>query len=347
MTSPDRLLVAIHKLTRRRKVGVWQDGHTHSWTPCAGHHVELREVVRQGRPAEPDKPSIVSIDPGQPRDPEHPKAKVRQPSYIERELMPIACLEWWEREAVGRFNVGASLDLRYGWAIGRSERCEMLICAGCGAVVDEEPADDPLEMHIHTEIHPPLLVLLVTGTGDSASQGSADPGVPIDVEAIEMRARIARRLRELGHAIGYEPAKRGLARQLHGWYQALQDARAKGRVTAAFDAEALEAVEHWVEEIEAKFEPAEIREWIDPCPRCRARRIQVDGIERFAIRVNVGARRAECAACGESWEGERGIRHLRYETNLAARLKTPDQAGDARHADYEDGELPAVGSWTT
>lgn len=346
MTSPDRLLAAIDKLTKRRKVGVWQDGHVHSWSPCRGEHVERREFTRRGRPADPASPSVVAVDPGQPRDSSRPGVKFEPATFVELALVAIPCLEWWEREAVGRFNVGASLDFRYGWAIGRSERCELLICADCGAVVSAEPVNDPLEMHIHTEIHQPLLVLLVTGSGDSASLGSSDPGVPIDVEAIEMRARISKRLRELSEAIGFDATKRGLARQLRGWYLALQDARAKGRVTTAFDLEAIETVEHWVEAIEAKFEPAEIREWTDPCPRCHARRVEVDGLERFAIRVNVGARRADCASCGAMWEGERGIRHLRYETNLAAKVKSGDPPVEPRHAE-EDSPVFTVESTST
>jgi hypothetical protein len=92
-----------------------------------------------------------------------------------------------------------------------------------------------------------------------------------------------------------------------------------------------------VTQIEGKFEREEKREWQDACVnevvapdedgalrlrKCGARRIELNGVETFAIELNVTTLTATCRQCGAVWQGQDGLAELRFLTNWDTALRS-------------------------
>lgn len=200
-------------------------------------------------------------------------------------------------------------------------------------IVDEDTGE---WLEVHIETHPPLLTLLREGTGITSGTGggSSDPGAPIDADALEIESQIRERVSTWCGWLTLQYDRHNLAGSLRRWYGAhmreLQDAR----VSELTHLEMTRTVEQWVRMIESKFDPDKKREWTTPCPalvpavwgdesdptyrRCGAHRVIVDGLERYAITVNVTRRFAVCASCGTRWEGLGGLEQLRAAADEAA-----------------------------
>jgi hypothetical protein len=190
---------------------------------------------------------------------------------------------------------------------------------------------------LHSEQHPALLMLLMQAASahrSGANGGSADPGVPIDADAIELLAEVGDRIREWTAALGGETFRRDdLLGSIRLWYLAHVNGIRRGVVSKGADLDVTRSLESWVRRIMRKFDPDEVREWTAPCPawierdmntgykwvtvrvRCRAQRIERDGTLRYAVSVNVTQKSAECAVCGTRWEGMSGLMELRYLSN--------------------------------
>lgn len=207
--------------------------------------------------------------------------------------------------------------------------CPLEVCASCGTVKGGE--DLSAASTFHKKTHPPLLQLLLQGTGLSKSSPSAETRIPIDVDALELWSQIRDLVKLWCKQLDATFDGDDLPASLHNWHLAHRNAHRSKRISDVIDADVTRMVESWVRMIETKFDPPEKREWKDACPalvpvrnvdgdeigyrRCNARRVVVGDTEQFAISLNVTAMKAECARCKTRWVGERGIMQLRYETN--------------------------------
>jgi len=192
--------------------------------------------------------------------------------------------------------------------------------------------DSAGELRVHTEKHPPLLRLLIDGIGIPSSRGpSSEIKIPIDAEALELCAQISDRVRLWCRSLRVAFDGDGLLSTLRRWYLHHANRVRSGQVSDVIDAEITSTVQSWVRMIESKYEPVEIREWQDACVaevagedghKCGARRILINGIEQFAIELNVTTLTATCRQCGHEWVGRDGLSELRFLTNLDNQLQT-------------------------
>ena len=199
-------------------------------------------------------------------------------------------------------------------------------------IVKAIPAGSGTWLSKHKETHPPLLVMLLEGTGITGGGKSSDPGIPIDADALELWAQVKDIIRLWCKQLVVPFDQDNLELSIRRWYQIHTNRVRVGLTSEVIDRDVTRMVEGWVRMIENKFDPPEKREWTDPCPalvpqrnengdeighhRCGARRITANGEERFAIQLNVTTMTAECGRCHTRWVGERDIATLRYETNL-------------------------------
>lgn len=207
--------------------------------------------------------------------------------------------------------------------------CELRFCSQCSHV---EGTETQVTDEFHRQVHPPLLLLLLNDTGISKSARSSELKIPIDADALELWMQIRDMIRLWCRQLDATFEADDLPHSLYNWYLAHTNAHRTGRISNTIDHDVTRMVEGWVRMIERKFSPDEKREWTDPCPAylpvrnvdgdnigdrvCGARRIVVDGIERFAIELNVTTMTAECARCHTQWVGERGVLDLRKATEL-------------------------------
>jgi len=204
-------------------------------------------------------------------------------------------------------------------------------------------------LNVHTETHPPLLELLIEGTGVTRGSPSSEIRIPIDADALELWAQVHDLVRLWCLQLDASFVGDDLMLSVRHWYLAHANAYRARKISDVTDKDVTRMVQGWVRMIENKFDPPEKREWMDPCPayrvvrgvegaevghrRCGARRIVVQGEERFAIQLNVTTMTAECGSCKSSWSGSRGLSQLRYETNLY-QIELDDREA-ARTADME------------
>lgn len=210
--------------------------------------------------------------------------------------------------------------------------CPVRVCGLCGVIEGQEaPAGVTAELHRQT--HPPLLVLLLEGTGQGKASRSSDVRIPIDADALELWGQVHDLVRLWCKQLDATFVGDDLLLSVRHWHLAHANALRSGKISEVTDHDVTRMVQGWVRMIERKFEPDEKREWTTPCPamlpildidgelagyrRCGARRIVLGGEERFAIQLNVTTKTAECGRCHTRWEGERGLMGLRFETNLA------------------------------
>jgi len=197
-------------------------------------------------------------------------------------------------------------------------------------IIDDETGE---WLRVHSEKHPPLITMLLEGTGISRGSASSDPGIPIDADALEMYSQMRDLIRLWCKKLG-ATFDDDLLASIRVWFLAHANAVRAGKVSEVIDHDVTRMVEGWVRMILNKFEPDEKREWTDPCPalipvenefgvhkRCGARRVWVNGDERFAIQLNVTKMTAECAHCHTRWVGVKEIMQLRHETNVAEAAK--------------------------
>lgn len=185
---------------------------------------------------------------------------------------------------------------------------------------------------VHTETHPPLLIMLLEGTGISSGGRSSDPGIPIDADALELWAQVRDLTRLWCRQLDASFMPDDLLVSIRHWYLAHTNARNSKKVSDATHLDVTRMVQGWVRMIEGKFNPPEIRHWTEPCPAsiptldingdhigyriCKARRIVVNGEERFAVILNVTTMVAECGRCHAKWVGDLGVLDLRKATEL-------------------------------
>lgn len=177
-------------------------------------------------------------------------------------------------------------------------------------------------LHVHTEVHPPLLTLLIEGLGIPRRAGSSDVKIPVDAEALELWAQIRDQVR--AWSSGFSPfTSDNLILSTRLWFHAFVNRVRDGRVGFEQEQDVLHTVESWVRMIEGKYDRDEILEWKDRCVAqlpdgswCHARRILMGEVENFAIEINVTKQVATCRACGTEWVGFAQMAELRFLTNL-------------------------------
>jgi len=209
--------------------------------------------------------------------------------------------------------------------------CDLEICGDCGAMRVAGTEDVPASTYDNmvTELHPPLLTMLIEGNGSSSGGKSSDPGIPIDADALELWGQV-RDLIRLWCKKLHVPFDDELLGSTVRWYKAHVNAVRSGRVSEVIDHDVTRMVQGWVRMIETKFDPPDIREWTGPCPayvpirdeldnitgyrRCGARRVVVGGTERFAISMNFTQESATCCVCGMAWISATWRKDLLYES---------------------------------
>lgn len=201
--------------------------------------------------------------------------------------------------------------------------------------------DSAGELKVHTEKHPPLLRLLINGIGIPSSRGpSSEIKIPIDAEALELCAQIRDRVRLWCRALRVVFDGDELLSTLRRWYLRHVNRVRSGQVSDVIDADITRTVQSWVRMIESKYERVEIREWQDSCVaevaapdeggalrlrKCGARRILINGVEQFAIELNVTTLTATCRMCGHEWVGKDGLSELRFLTNLDNQIQIGEE----------------------
>lgn len=217
--------------------------------------------------------------------------------------------------------------------------CPRQVCKLCGT---PEGQDGSAGAEFHREVHPPLLQLLLEGTGKGTPQRSSETRIPIDADALELWGQVRDLIKLWCRQLDATFYGDDLLLSVKHWHLAHVNAHRSKKITDTIDLDVTRMVEGWVRMIETKFDPPEKREWKDACPafvpvrnvdgdqigtrRCGARRVVVNGEERFAISLNVTAMTATCARCNTTWVGERGIMDLRYQTNLWNMEKDEEEA---------------------
>lgn len=182
----------------------------------------------------------------------------------------------------------------------------------------------------HNETHPPLLTLLLEGTGTSRGPKSAEDPLPIDADALELWGQMHDLIRVWCKKLRVTFTD-DLNDTMRRWHSAHADGVRSARVGAGTDQDITRMVQGWVRMIESKFDPPEKWEWKSRCiasiptlddagersvSTCGARRIILNGSEVFAIEVNETSQTATCRACKTEWVGIKGLSELRYLTNL-------------------------------
>lgn len=198
--------------------------------------------------------------------------------------------------------------------------------------------EDGTWVGVHSEIHPPLLTLLIEGTGESKGPKSSEDPLPIDADALELWGQVRDMIRLWCKKLRV-PFSDDLNDSVRVWYSAHADGVRSDRVGPGTDQDVTRMVEGWVRMVEQKFDPPVKREWKARCvgsvpttdedgepiiAQCAARRIILNGSEVFAIEVNVTEREARCRACGTTWSGMQGLAELRYLTNLDEAVTVAD-----------------------
>lgn len=196
------------------------------------------------------------------------------------------------------------------------------------------------ELKVHTEKHPPLLRLLIDGTGITRSAGSSDIKLPIDADALELCAQIRDRVRLWCRSLRVAFDGDELLTTVRRWYLHHANRVRSGQVSDEVDANITRTVQSWVSMIEGKFEREEKREWEGACVgnvtvmgddghvvirRCGARRIELNGTEVFAIELNVSTLTATCRQCGAVWQGRDRLAELRFLTNWDQAVQSGDR----------------------
>ena len=214
-------------------------------------------------------------------------------------------------------------------------------------------------LKVHTEIHPPLLTMLVDGASSQGGSKSSDPGIPIDAEAIELLRQIHDIVRlwvKQTGSTGIIWWPHDLHKAIRVWYIGHAKLLRDGKVSEETDQDVTRMVQGWVRMIQNKFDQPEKREWKEHCPawrsdisedgeqtwkRCDARRVTVDKVERFAITLNITAWTAECCICNTTWTTKTALSDLRYESNVWALDKVEREAERwAEMARLANGDTP-------
>ncbi len=179
--------------------------------------------------------------------------------------------------------------------------------------------------------HPPLLVMLLEGTGITRGGRSADIRIPIDADALELYSQIEELTRLWCKQLSVTFDRSDLCASLNRWFMAHSNGVRAGKVSQGTDLDVTIMVEGWARMIENKFDPPEKREWQEHCVAevrgwdadgmeetrlCGARKILIDGVEQFAIQLNVTDLTAECRKCGHRWIGKKSLMELRFQTNV-------------------------------
>lgn len=200
---------------------------------------------------------------------------------------------------------------------------------------------------VHSEQHPPLLILLLEGTGITRSAASSDIKLPIDADALEMWGQVRDLIKLWCKKLHAPYQDSDLTLAVTSWYIAHTNAVRAGTVSATTDEDVTRMVQGWVRMIESKFDPQEKREWKNHCVaditnrdehglettrRCGARRILIDGSEGFAIQLNVTTLTAECRRCHTKWVGEKELATLRFLTNLDVAIREGKEVDHAARA---------------
>lgn len=228
--------------------------------------------------------------------------------------------------------------------------CALEVCGRCDATRtrgDQTP--EAVGMGVHRETHPPLLLMLMQGISSQGGSPSPDPGIPIDADALELWAMVRDLVKLWCRQLDATFTGDNLLGSINNWHLAHRNAHRSKRISDVIDHDVTRMVEGWVRMIESKFDPPTKAQFEWPCPamvptrdadgteigyrRCGARRLVVDGEERFAIALNWTTLHAECARCKTAWDGERGFMNLRYESNLYEAEK--EQANTERMAELE------------
>lgn len=218
--------------------------------------------------------------------------------------------------------------------------CPRQVCALCSTV--DGSTEVAGAQNFHREEHPPLLQLLLEGTGLGRASRSSELRIPIDADALEMWSQIRDLVKLWCKQLDATFDGSDVGHSLNNWYLAHTNAHRSKRITDETDLDVTRMVEGWVRMIEAKFDPAEKREWVDACPArlqvrnpdgdlvgtriCGARRIVVNDVERFAIELNVTTMTAECARCKTRWVGDVGVLALRQATELQKLIREEEEA---------------------
>lgn len=183
--------------------------------------------------------------------------------------------------------------------------------------------DDGKWLRAETVELPSLIETLLTIPGGTKNGGSADPGVPIDADALEIMAQIKEHLSLWSRHIRFDYSRHNLIDSLTAWHKAHTVAVRLGHMRFEAEQDMVRTVESWVRMIQRKFAPDNIDEVTAPCPLCGVRRVTIDDNERFAVRINWTQVNAQCSNCAAEWVGETGpaerpgLRELRYMLNIA------------------------------
>lgn len=183
--------------------------------------------------------------------------------------------------------------------------------------------DEGKWLRVETVELPSLIETLLTIPGGTKNGGSADPGVPIDADALEIMAQIKEHLSLWSRHIRFDYSRHNLTESLASWHAAHTVAVRLGHMGLEAEQDMVRTVESWVRMIQRKFAPDKIDDLTDPCPLCGVRRVIIDDNERFAVRINWTQVHAQCANCAAEWDGETGpaerpgLRELRYMINMA------------------------------
>lgn len=178
---------------------------------------------------------------------------------------------------------------------------------------------------VHEEHRPALIVLLRSGALPSAESNAstANTRSVVDGDSIQKLRELDRTINTLWSTLLPGIIKAGMLRYkrlpeetLAAWHDMFTIYRRAGMATATELGWAERVCTGWVSVIEAKFDPPTMKENIDPCPECGARRVRigagVDEREMFAItyQLRVDSIIATCRACGSEWHGETELREL-------------------------------------
>lgn len=227
----------------------------------------------------------------------------------------------------------------YGTVYCTDVDCALQVCKFCRSVEGTEPAATD---EFHREEHPPLLTLLLEGTGLGKASRSSELKIPIDADALELWTAIRDLVKLWCRQLDATYDGSDLPHSLSNWYLAHVNAHRSRRISDETDKDVTRMVEGWVRMIEARYDPPEKREWTEACPAkvelrnpdgdvigtriCNARRIVVNNVERFAIELNVTTMTAECARCHHQWVGDKGVLELRQQTELQKLIREEENA---------------------
>jgi hypothetical protein len=168
---------------------------------------------------------------------------------------------------------------------------------------------------------PPMLQQLAEAIGSSTTiktpgLGSANTRAILDFSALALVNEINRQMRTLWELSINSPRPKNLVKTIKRWQAYVHHLGPNQDLDNIKDA--IKTMNHWINQIDLKFDPPVVLDISQPCPNCHVQRVENSEQDlihsvRIIWRRSFDSSKGECLNCHKTWVGERELRQLRWE----------------------------------